>query len=136
MKRDPFESAIDEILASADGDVRRALRAVLVENIALESELRSLYAASEHGRLTDTKNSCISGRYPPRFEKQHIPNMPSNRTSEVSPEAGTSCALARRVLQYLTSRAAAPIDARSDEAWAAAYTTRASARAVSIWAMP
>ena len=57
MKRDPFESAIDEILASADGDVRRALRAVLVENIALESELRSLYAASEHGRFTDTKNS-------------------------------------------------------------------------------
>jgi hypothetical protein len=57
MKRDPFESAIDEILASADGDVRRALRAVLVENIALESELRSLYAASKHGRLTDTKHS-------------------------------------------------------------------------------
>ena len=37
MKSDPFESAIDEILASADGDVRRALRAVLVENIELES---------------------------------------------------------------------------------------------------
>jgi hypothetical protein len=57
MKRDPFESAIDEILASADGDVRRALRAVLVENIELESELRSLYAASEHGKTIDTKNS-------------------------------------------------------------------------------
>jgi hypothetical protein len=57
MKRDPFESAIDEILASADGDVRRALRAVLVENIELESELRSLYAASEHGKIADTKNS-------------------------------------------------------------------------------
>jgi len=37
--------------------VRRALRAVLVENIELESELRSLYAASEHGKTTDTKNS-------------------------------------------------------------------------------
>jgi hypothetical protein len=57
MTKDPFESAIDEILASADGDVRRALRAVLVENIELESELRSLYAASEHGKITDTKNS-------------------------------------------------------------------------------
>ena len=57
MRPDHFDSAIDEILASADGDVRRALRAVLVENIALEAELRSLYAASEHGRLTDTKNS-------------------------------------------------------------------------------
>jgi hypothetical protein len=37
--------------------VRRALRAVLVENIELESELRSLYAASEHGMSTDTKHS-------------------------------------------------------------------------------
>ena len=57
MKRDPFESAIDEILASADGDVRRALRAVLIENIELEAELRSLYAASEHGELTASKHS-------------------------------------------------------------------------------
>jgi hypothetical protein len=57
MKRDPFESAIDEILASADGDARRALRAVLVENIELELEIRTLYAASEHGKITDTKNS-------------------------------------------------------------------------------
>jgi hypothetical protein len=48
---------MDEILASADGDVRRALRAVLVENTELESELRSLYAASEHSKTTDTKNS-------------------------------------------------------------------------------
>ncbi len=57
MKRDPFESAIDAILASADGDVQRALRAMLGENIELESELRSLYAASEHGKFADTKNS-------------------------------------------------------------------------------
>ena len=57
MNRDPFESAIDEILASADGDVRRALRAVLIENIELQAELRSLYAASEHGKFTGTKHS-------------------------------------------------------------------------------
>jgi hypothetical protein len=57
MKRDPFDAAIDEILASADGDIRRALRAVLVENIELESELRNLYAASEHGARVDTKRS-------------------------------------------------------------------------------
>jgi hypothetical protein len=31
-------------------------RAVLVENIELESELRSLYAASEHGKTTDTNS--------------------------------------------------------------------------------
>jgi hypothetical protein len=57
MKRDPFDAAIDQILASADGDIRRALRAVLVENIELESELRNLYAASEHGARADTKSS-------------------------------------------------------------------------------
>jgi hypothetical protein len=53
MKNDAFDRAIDEILASANGDVRRALRAVLVENIKLESELRNLYAASEHGKRAD-----------------------------------------------------------------------------------
>jgi hypothetical protein len=57
MKRGPFESAIDEILASSVGDVQRALHAMLGGNIELESELRSLYAASEHGKFTDTKNS-------------------------------------------------------------------------------
>jgi hypothetical protein len=57
MKRDPFESAMDEILVSTDGDVRRALRAVLVENTELESELRSLYAASEHSKTNDTRHS-------------------------------------------------------------------------------
>jgi len=36
---DPFEIAIDEILDSADGDVRRALRAILVENFRLQVEL-------------------------------------------------------------------------------------------------
>jgi hypothetical protein len=54
----------------------------------------------------------------------------------MSPEAGTSCALARRALQYLISRATAAIDARSDEAWAAACAARVSARAASIWAIP
>ncbi len=53
MRNDPLDRARDEILASADGDVRRALRAVLVENIQLETELRLLYAASEHGKRGD-----------------------------------------------------------------------------------
>jgi hypothetical protein len=57
MKNDPVDDAIDEILASANGDVRRALRAVLIENIQLETELRNLYAASEHGARRDGKHS-------------------------------------------------------------------------------
>jgi hypothetical protein len=58
MKRDPYDAAIDEILATADGNVRRALRAVLEENVQLEYELRHLYAVSEHGKPPDrSKNS-------------------------------------------------------------------------------
>jgi hypothetical protein len=53
MKNDAVDHAIDEILTGADGDVRRALRAVLVENIKLESERHNLYAASEHGKRAD-----------------------------------------------------------------------------------
>jgi len=37
--KDAFEMAIDEILRSADGDARRALRAVLLENFRLQVEL-------------------------------------------------------------------------------------------------
>jgi hypothetical protein len=59
MKNDPVDDAIDEILASANGDARAALRAVLVENIQLESELRSLYAATEHGRRTDPRKNSL-----------------------------------------------------------------------------
>jgi hypothetical protein len=57
MERDSFDAAIDEILATADGDVRRALRALLVENVQLEAELRHLYAVSAHGKPSETKNS-------------------------------------------------------------------------------
>jgi hypothetical protein len=56
MKYDPYDAAIDEILASADGDVRRALRAVLKENLRLEAELRHLYAASEHGKPANARS--------------------------------------------------------------------------------
>jgi len=56
MERDPFDAAIDAILASADGDIRRALKAVLVENVVLETELRQLYAVSEHGKPADWRS--------------------------------------------------------------------------------
>jgi hypothetical protein len=57
MKRDPYDAAIDQILATAEGDARRALRAVLEENVQLESELRSLYAEAKHGRRAEPKTS-------------------------------------------------------------------------------
>jgi len=42
MSRDAFEIAIDEILEGADGDVRLALRTVLIQNLQLESQLQVL----------------------------------------------------------------------------------------------
>ncbi len=41
----PNETAIDEIVASCNGDVRGALKALLLVNEHLEAELQQLYAA-------------------------------------------------------------------------------------------
>jgi hypothetical protein len=43
------ETAIDEIVASCDGDMRGALKALLLVNERLETELAQLYAAVGHG---------------------------------------------------------------------------------------
>ena len=50
VMEDAFDKAVDMILAEAGGDVRRALRAVLIENFQLESELRQLYTVSVYGK--------------------------------------------------------------------------------------
>jgi hypothetical protein len=42
VHRDPYEVAIDRILESADGDIRLALRAVLIQNLQLEARLMAL----------------------------------------------------------------------------------------------
>jgi hypothetical protein len=42
MHRDPYDIAIDQILAGADGDVRLALRTVLIQNLQLEVKLIAL----------------------------------------------------------------------------------------------
>lgn len=46
---DPREDAIDDIIATCNGDTRGALRALLLVNEQLESELQQLYAAATHG---------------------------------------------------------------------------------------
>jgi hypothetical protein len=48
MERDSFNAAIDEILALTNGDIRLALRVLLVESVLLEEELRQMRAASPH----------------------------------------------------------------------------------------
>ena len=42
MHRDPYDIAIDQILEGADGDIRLALRTVLIQNLQLEARLMAL----------------------------------------------------------------------------------------------
>ncbi len=62
MERDSFDAAIDEILALTNGDIRRALRVVLVESVLLEEELRQMREASPHANSIETNNSPPAGR--------------------------------------------------------------------------
>jgi hypothetical protein len=45
MRTRPIEAAIDRIVASCSGDIRGALKALLLVNEHLEAELQQLYAA-------------------------------------------------------------------------------------------
>jgi hypothetical protein len=45
MTTRPSEAAIDQIVASCNGDIRGALKALLLVNEHLEAELQQLYAA-------------------------------------------------------------------------------------------
>ena len=46
------ESAIDEIVARCNGDIRGALRALILINEQLKAELQQLQAVVAHGGLT------------------------------------------------------------------------------------
>jgi hypothetical protein len=48
MTSRPNEAAIDEIVASCNGDMRGALQALLLVNEQLEAELAQLYAVVIH----------------------------------------------------------------------------------------
>ncbi|MBR1203222.1 MULTISPECIES: hypothetical protein [unclassified Bradyrhizobium] len=45
MISDPNDAAIDQIVASCNGDLRGALKALLLVNEHLEAELQQFYAA-------------------------------------------------------------------------------------------
>jgi hypothetical protein len=49
MNFETGEDVIDEIVASCDGDIRGALKALLMVNERLEDELQRLYAAAHEG---------------------------------------------------------------------------------------
>jgi hypothetical protein len=53
------ETAIDEIVARCNGDIRGALKALLLVNEQLEAELAQLHAVVAHGGLTGPKPSVV-----------------------------------------------------------------------------
>ena len=59
MSFKPNEDAIDRIVASCSGDIRGALRALLLVNEQLEAELAQLYAAVAHGGPFDRGSKAL-----------------------------------------------------------------------------
>jgi hypothetical protein len=55
----PNEAAIDEIVASCNGDLRGALKALLLVNEHLEAEIAQLYAAAAQYGITERGNNVL-----------------------------------------------------------------------------
>jgi len=53
------EITIDEIVARCNGDIRGALKALLLVNEQLEAELAELHAVVAHGRLTNSNRNVL-----------------------------------------------------------------------------
>jgi hypothetical protein len=53
------ETAIDEIVARCNGDIRGALKALLLVNEQLEAELAELHAAVAHGGQAGAKRGVL-----------------------------------------------------------------------------
>ena len=53
------ETAIDEIVARCNGDIRGALKALLLVNEQLEAELAQLHAVVAHGGLTGPNRNVL-----------------------------------------------------------------------------
>jgi hypothetical protein len=59
MSSAPNEITIDEIVARCNGDIRGALKALLLVNEQLEAELAQLHAAVAYGGLTNPGRSVL-----------------------------------------------------------------------------
>jgi hypothetical protein len=61
MDEDPYDIAIDQILEGADGDVRLALRTLLIQNLELEArcQLLASHRGSEANRM-QSGNSTVN----------------------------------------------------------------------------
>jgi hypothetical protein len=59
MNSGPNEAAIDEIVAKCNGDIRGALKALLLVNEQLEAELQQLQATVADGGMTGHGSSVL-----------------------------------------------------------------------------
>jgi hypothetical protein len=59
MTSGPSEAAIDQIVATCNGDVRGALKALLMVNEQMEIELQQLYAEAAYRGLTERGNNVL-----------------------------------------------------------------------------
>jgi hypothetical protein len=59
MTPGPTDAVIDEIISTCNGDLRGALKALLLVNEQLETELQQLYAASGHGGMMRSGNAVL-----------------------------------------------------------------------------
>jgi replication-associated recombination protein RarA len=53
------DTAIDEIVAACNGDIRGALKALMLVNEQLEAELQQLHAAVAHGAAAERGSSAL-----------------------------------------------------------------------------
>jgi hypothetical protein len=51
LQSDPLELATDQVIAACDGDVRAAVRALIIAKGLLEAELHDVYAATSKGYM-------------------------------------------------------------------------------------
>jgi hypothetical protein len=58
---DPVEAQIDEIIATCDGDLRGALKALLLVNELLEFELQQLQARGARDEKAELRMSSLLG---------------------------------------------------------------------------
>lgn len=59
MSYEASDAAIDEIVANCDGDLRGAVRALLLVNEHLEAEITQLYATATHNGLAERRNTVL-----------------------------------------------------------------------------
>ena len=78
MERDNFDEAIDEIVAFTGGDMRLALRLVLVESVLLEEELRQIGSVAPRKQTIPLNFPSRAGARRPTIKKSRALSCPTS----------------------------------------------------------